>query len=142
MIEITELNQVGPVEIVQITALMRELHDDDRTPTLEEAQKILKNENVVVMVAREDERIVGVATLYILQKFGKLSAHLEDVIVDEKNRGQGLGKKLVQAVIDVAKKRGLHSIALTSQPKRIAANRLYVSLGFIKRETNAYKLTL
>src|SRR6185295_5531654 len=138
MIEITELNQVGPVEIVQITALMRELHDDDRTPTLEEAQKILKNENVVVMVAREDERIVGVATLYILQKFGKLSAHLEDVIVDEKNRGQGLGKKLVQAVIDVAKKRGLHSIALTSQPKRIAANRLYVSLGFIKRETNAY----
>ena len=67
---------------------------------------------------------------------------VEDVIVDGSARGQGVGEALVQRAIELAKEKGVGTIALTSSPFREAANRLYVKVGFTKRETNAYQLKL
>jgi len=44
--------------------------------------------------------------------------------------------------IDFAMKAGAESIDLTSRPERHAANQLYLKLGFVKRETNVYRLAL
>jgi ribosomal protein S18 acetylase RimI-like enzyme len=60
------------------------------------------------------------------------------MIVDESVRGKGIGKALVLYLLEIAKARGAKSVALTSNPGRISANRLYQSLGFKRRETNAY----
>ena len=67
-------------------------------------------------------------------------AWIEDVVVDSAFRGKGLGKHLVNNIIDVVNKQGNTTLMLTSRPSRIEANHLYQSLGFEKRQTNVYKM--
>jgi ribosomal protein S18 acetylase RimI-like enzyme len=57
-------------------------------------------------------------------------AWIEDVVVDSKARGQGLGKALMNHALEEAKKLEVKSIDLTSRPTREAANLLYQSLGY------------
>lgn len=49
---------------------------------------------------------------------------------------------LVLAAMERAGVAGSKTIDLTSRPSREAANRLYVRLGFVQRETNVYRMTL
>ena len=67
---------------------------------------------------------------------------IEDVVVDEKVRQQGIGEALLRHAIELAREAGASGVALTSNPRREAANALYQSIGFKRRETNAYYLTL
>jgi ribosomal protein S18 acetylase RimI-like enzyme len=63
---------------------------------------------------------------------------IEDVVTDESARGQGVGGELVTTALDHARRLGATTVDLTSRPAREAANRLYVRLGFVQRETNVY----
>lgn len=54
----------------------------------------------------------------------------------------GIAEHLVRAALDAARDAGAHHVDLTSNPSREAANRLYVRLGFERRETNAYRFQL
>jgi ribosomal protein S18 acetylase RimI-like enzyme len=45
---------------------------------------------------------------------------------------------LLQRALELAEKKGAAQVTLTSNPKREAANRLYLRMGFRLRETNAY----
>ena len=65
-------------------------------------------------------------------------ARIEDVVVDESARGQGLAVELVQRALSIAREKGADGVALTSNPKREAATRLYQKAGFKKWETNVY----
>ena len=57
-------------------------------------------------------------------------------------RGKGIGEKLTQFAIDYAVEQGFAEIDLTSNPTRVAANKLYQKLGFVLRETNIYRLNI
>ena len=65
-------------------------------------------------------------------------AHLEDIVVDETVRGQGIGEALVRYALDIAREAGANGVALTTNPQREAANRLYQRLGFNRWKTNVY----
>jgi ribosomal protein S18 acetylase RimI-like enzyme len=68
-----------------------------------------------------------------------LRARIEDVVVDQDARGQGVGTALTRAALDMAQQQGARSIDLTSRTSRVAANRLYQELGFQLRDSNAYR---
>jgi ribosomal protein S18 acetylase RimI-like enzyme len=63
---------------------------------------------------------------------------IEDVIVDENARRQGIGEALVRYAIELAREAGANGVSLTSNPQREAANQLYRSMGFELRRTNPY----
>ena len=66
---------------------------------------------------------------------------IEDVIVDEPHHGSGLGEALTHRCPGSGPaKKAPAAVTLTSNPARQAANRLYVRMGFKRRETNAYYL--
>jgi len=67
---------------------------------------------------------------------------VEDVVVDESARRQGVGEALMRRALDLAREAGASGLSLTSRPEREAANRLYQSMGFELRKTNAYIHTL
>jgi ribosomal protein S18 acetylase RimI-like enzyme len=67
---------------------------------------------------------------------------IEDVVVDERVRRQGIGRKLTEAAIAWAKEIGADTIDLTSRPEREEAHGLYTSLGFEIRDTGTYRLDL
>lgn len=70
-----------------------------------------------------------------------LRAWIEDVVVDEGARGQGVGAALTQAAVRLAREAGARTVDLTSRPAREAANRLYERLGFRLRDSNVYRLS-
>lgn len=103
---------------------------------------VLNDDNSHAYVIREEGHIVAAGTLCIVHTLEFTNAVIESVVVSSNHRGQGLGKVLIQHMIDEAKQMNVHSIHLTSNPKRVAANKLYQNLGFVKYETNCYILDL
>ena len=96
----------------------------------------LKTEKITVdaikFVVEEDSKEIGRAFLYILKNdlhqepFGLM----EDVFVDETRRGQGLGRKLVEAVIEGAKSRGCYKLICTSRNSNPEVHEFYKKFGF------------
>ena len=78
-------------------------------------------------------------TIAVYKTPSGIKVWIEDVAVDEAHRGKGIGKELMLAAIDYSKSLGSKDIRLTSRPSRIAANELYLKLGFKKYETNFYR---
>lgn len=144
MIEIVPLRSVTETTVADITALQGELSLDPgkRAATREYIEEVLAEKNAVLMTANDAGKIAGMATLYVLPTTVKRIAHVDDVVVSSAYRGQGLGEKLMRALIEEAKARGVAEIHLTSRPARVAAQSLYQKVGFVKRETDAFRLKL
>lgn len=111
---------------------------------------VLKDSNCHLYVILDGERIVGCATLCIFHSPTGTKASIEDVVVSSAYRGQHLGKQLMAYVLEQAKayapmdSTGSPTIELhlTSNPMRVAANKLYQSLGFQKKESNCYQMSI
>jgi ribosomal protein S18 acetylase RimI-like enzyme len=93
-----------------------------------------------LLVARAAGEIVGMLTLVMFPIPTGLRVRIEDVVVDESARGQGVGAALSREAIRLAKAAGARTIDLTSRPSRESANRLYERLGFRLRDTRVYRL--
>jgi len=109
-----------------------------------EITALIKSTCSMLFLARADDGvIVGALSLTVYRVPTGIRSIIEDVIVDESARGQGIGEALIRRALETAKEADATHVTLTSNPKREAANRLYQKMGFIKRETNAYiyKLT-
>jgi len=142
MLEITQLKTATQSALDELLALGRELHADNRTMNLSSLEELLADESAIMMVVKDGERIVGMATLYIIPKIGKKNGLLEDVIISAEYRGQGLGERLVREVLTIAKAQGLASITLTSNPVRVAAHKLYEKVGFVKKDSEVLRISL
>jgi len=144
MIKIEQLKEASEQGAQDISLLLTQLREnaDEHTASLNELQAITGDKNTALIVAKDDGHIVGMATLYILVKFGKRVGTIEDVVVDSKYRGQGIGEKLMRAAIDAARAASVKTLHLTSRPERTAGNMLYKKLGFEIKQTNPYRLKL
>lgn len=87
-------------------------------------------------------RIIGCATLCVFHSPTGTKASIEDVVVSSAYRGQHLGKRLMEYVLEQAKAYAPIELHLTSNPMRVAANKLYQSLGFQRKETNCYQMMI
>lgn len=86
--------------------------------------------------------LIGMGWIFPRQTKLRHQAVVEDMIVDDRYRGKGLGEKILLDLIRWAKGRGVEVIELTTNPKRLAANNLYPKIGFKLHETNHYLLKL
>lgn len=59
--------------------------------------------------------------------------YLEDLFINEKYRGQGIGTELIQQLVKEAKKHKCYKIVATSRKARPKVHKLYQKLGFEKR---------
>lgn len=144
MIRVAPLKTVSETQLKDFIHLVSELrrNTDEHVGSLSDLEDIVNNKHAVMVVAQDDDAIIGMATLYIVVKVGKRVGYVEDVVVDSRYRGQGLGKKIMEEIIAEARNRKLTDLFLTSNAARDAANNLYQKLGFEVVETNPYKLRL
>jgi ribosomal protein S18 acetylase RimI-like enzyme len=123
--------------------LVPQLTNNNPPPSLDELADLVRDASSTLMVARDDSgKIVGALTLAVYRVPTGIRSIIEDVIVDTSARGLGIGEALMQRAIELAREKGAKNISLTSNPMREAANRLYLRVGFKKRETNAYQMKL
>ena len=102
--------------------------------------QLLASQNSHLFFIMKDEQIAGMLTVGIYYSPTGGKAWIEDVVVDETFRGQGLSKLLVAHAIEFVKSQQIPLLMLTSNPKRIAANKLYQAMGFERKETNVYRM--
>ena len=107
-----------------------------------ELAEIVRSESTVLFAARSDGIIVGLLTLATFRIPTGVRAWIEDVVVDDRARGRGVGEALNRAALAEAHRRGAKTVDLTSRPSREAANRLYQRIGFVRRDTNVYRYEL
>ena len=84
------------------------------------------------------DEMVGTITLVVFRGLTGIKARIEDVVVDKRARGQGIGTALIQKALDHAASLQARTVELTSRPSRTVANSLYRRLGFVQRDTNVY----
>lgn len=142
MLEIIEAREVTPELIEAMESLIPQLSSSNPPPNFEVLSKIVQSEASTLFIAESEGKIVGSLTLALFLIPTGLRAWIEDVVVDESARGQGVGEALNQAAINHAQSAGAKTVDLTSRPSREAANRLYKRIGFVERSTNVYRKDL
>ena len=147
-IERLALKHCTPQLLVPFNQLMQQLSASAPQLTLAQLQQLSAEHNpqshIVLLYdeATPHTQPIGTATLCLCYQPTGCKAWIEDVVIDAAHRGKGLSRPLLQHLIALARSVGAQSVNLTSRPERVAANRLYQSLGFVLRSTNVYKLPL
>lgn len=105
---------------------------------------MLSKYNAIIHIAidSETQEIVGMGTLLHNEKLFAKFGTIEDVVVNEDHRGQGIGRKITENLIENGRQMGLKYIDLTSSPMRVEANKLYKKIGFEPRKTTVYRMVL
>lgn len=135
--------QFATLEIVDgLNHLLPQLSSKPATLTIDSVERMIQSEAATIFIASEEFVIVGTLTLIIFSTPTGRRSWIEDVVVDESARGAGVGEQLTAAAIEEARQRGVRTIDLTSRPSREAANAMYLKMGFARRETNVYRLSL
>ena len=101
----------------------------------EELQKILNDPMTPVFVCIDGEIVLGHAFCIHKQVVGDSvltdikTLYIDDICVDENNRGKHIGKLLYEHVLEYAKKSGFYNITLNVWTCNPDAMKFYESLG-------------
>ena len=122
-----------------LTRLIPQLKISSPRLTRDGLAGLLASDATSLLTARDDGGvIVGMLTLVHYRTPTGIRARIEDVVVDESARGKGIAVELIQRALSLAREKGADGVALTSNSRREAANRLYQKVGFKVWETNVY----
>jgi ribosomal protein S18 acetylase RimI-like enzyme len=110
--------------------------------TRERIEMVLASPATHVVVATLEGETVGMALLCVCTTLKGQFGLVEEVAVDDAARGNHVGVHVLVTLLEHADALGLDFVELTSRPSREAANGLYRSLGFERRETNVYRHSL
>jgi ribosomal protein S18 acetylase RimI-like enzyme len=140
-IRIAEVTSASVDVLDALQRLVGELSSSAAKPHAADLEEITESPVTRLITAtRESGDVVGMLTLVLFRIPTGLRAWIEDVVVDERARGQGVGEALTREAIRMARDSGARTIDLTSNRSREAANRMYQKLGFSRRDTTVYRI--
>jgi ribosomal protein S18 acetylase RimI-like enzyme len=138
-VEVEAVQQVTDELVAAASRLLPQLSNSATPLDADALARIISHQATTLFIARSQGVIVGMLTLVTFPLPSGLRARIEDVVVDQDARGQGVGTALTLAALELAQHQGARSIDLTSRASRTAANRLYQQLGFQLRDSNVYR---
>lgn len=140
--KITEITQYTLETKNNIDLFLNSLVEEKVSMTPQLLNELIADDNSHLFFALDDDEVcMGMLTIGIyISPLGK-KAWIEDVVVGETYRGQGVGKQLMKFAIHFAMQQQVELLMLTSKSSRVTATKLYLNLGFEKKETNVYKMT-
>jgi len=127
-----------PHEAPAVSALLAAQLDEHAIP-LERAllgetvaSALLDDGRALVLLARDGGRPIGVAYLsfQLTLEYGGRVVWLEELYVVPERRGQGIGQRLLEACLDVARARGCRAVELEVDVSHARAANLYARAGF------------
>ena len=140
MTNIIEINTYSAEYHEAMQRFLNQLTTHPMTLTETMFRQQIDSDNSHLFFLMKEGQIAGMLTVGIYYSPTGGKAWIEDVVVDETFRGQGLSKRLVAHAIEFTQSKQIPLLMLTSNPKRIAANKLYQAMGFSRKETNVYRM--
>lgn len=89
--------------------------------------ELTKNKMAIYIVAKENENIIGYGGMWHVINEG----HITNVAVKKEHRGKGIGSKIIDALINIAKEKEMIGITLEVRTSNNIAQALYKKNGFI-----------
>jgi N-acetylglutamate synthase-like GNAT family acetyltransferase len=132
-------------DLPAVLRLLRQLNADD--PALEPSvacavfSSILDRPGLAVFVLELDCALVASTYLSVVPNLTRAAASyavIENVVVDEAHRGQGLGKEIVARTLEVAWEAGCYKAMLQTGSRRPSTHAFYRACGFSGHEKHAY----
>ncbi len=154
MIVVSTEVRVEPVSAQQLEALLPMIAAYQRFYGVEDVDEgrnraffcrfLAPSEDGMLLGAWRGDELVGYACLY--WHFTSLvpaeTVLMNDLYVDEARRGEGIGRALIEACAEVARKRGAHHLEWATAPDNKTAHRLYARTGAERSEWIEYELWL
>lgn len=124
-------------------------YKEEKNQPIEFFEKKFQMKNTFTLGAFEDSELVGIITFIKEEKYKlRHRANIVSMYVSPTNRGLGIGRALMEKVIQEAKDtKGVEQLYLTLVSNNISAKKLYSTLGFeifgtekraLKLENNMY----
>lgn len=131
-----QIRKINKNDLERAFELLNELNegDLDRETFLRNFDQKVQDENSYCICAANGDEIIGILFSEFRSKFydSKKRLYVEDLIVDEKYRGRGVGEKILLELVEYAKNNNCGSIELTSVLENEAAHRFYEKNNFKK----------
>jgi len=125
---------------IEVSALYRQLNASGDQLLLREV--LAPGNNVLIAVCKIERQLVGIALLATYRVISGYRGLVEDVVVDSAHRGKGIGRKLMEKLLQEVKTKNLDEVLLFTGHHRVPAINLYKSLGFTLRKSGIYNLKL
>ncbi len=130
------IREAGEKDLPEVVKLLGSM-DGESEMESGEALKIWSNIKQYpyykLLVAEEQENIIGTCSLIVIDNLGHQGARLavvESVIVEQNYRGHGIGKLMMNHAMELAREEKCYKLMLSSNTKRAAAHEFYQRLGF------------
>ncbi|MDO8881243.1 MAG: GNAT family N-acetyltransferase [Coriobacteriia bacterium] len=120
-------------EIARLIGELRAQEGLDEPVTAQSVQTYLDEADTDVLVATaEAGSVVGVLSLRVMRDLfhGRAVALIQELVVAEGRRGEGIGGALLDAALDRARERGCIEIGVTTGQTNEAGQAAYRSRGF------------
>ncbi len=91
-------------------------------------EESLKSPWNLMLIAEEEGRLVGYGSACVIAGEGEI----QRIAVLKTFRGEGRGRKLLEALVKFSKDRGAGAMTLEVRESNIPARRLYISAGFLE----------
>jgi ribosomal protein S18 acetylase RimI-like enzyme len=95
----------------------------------------LEQPDAAIFVAAENADVIGYAYTQVDESYDYMALRgpagiLHDIIVGPEHRGRGVGRLLLEAVLEYLRSRGAPRVVLSTAERNEAAQRLFASMGF------------
>lgn len=132
------IRDVVPHDFDQVFGLLKQLWADKELDY--EGMKKMFDHNLQApdhfyIVALYGPQVVGFCSLTVKHNLWQQAflGNVDEMVVEESYRGQGIGKKLMQRITGIAKEKNCKRLELESSFHREEAHAFYNELGFEKR---------
>jgi len=85
---------------------------------------------ILAFIEEDSIAVAAIGFRYMQLLYNGKQYYIDDLTTLPKSRGKGYGGKLLDYVIDLAKKNGFDAVTLDSGHQRFDAHRLYLNKGF------------
>lgn len=119
-------------DIEEISCLLKDLvpFDFSTENALEKYQEIINYNSYLIIVAKENNTIVGTVSGIICKCLATSFLAIEAFIVKDGLRGKGIGKKMMEFLEEFSKEKECSYSILVSSNHRTEAHKFYEKMGF------------
>ena len=143
-VRVEAVTRATPELHAALARLLPQLNPTLPIPDMARLERLIADPAVTLLVALDEDAIVGTTTVIVYNTPFWIKARLDEVVVDASARGKGVGDALVKAAIETGRAKGAQVAELQSGrgPNRDAAHRLYERLGFKIRDSDVMRIVL
>lgn len=97
-----------------------------------------------IIVAKESDNIIGMVNILytVSTALGERVGILEDMVIYQDCRNQGIGSRLIRYAIEFAKKNNCQRLTLLTDEDNSIAHKFYIKEGFSRSTMVPFRITL